>query len=467
MNNNPTYQQPLCTSCATSVESNTETTRQRDGNETITTANDTVRLVPERRFPGYWDNWEIKGLYEVCDSIIVGFPFKGQDITDDESGHPILRAYSIGEGRILHGKDYDKFYPYDSKHLERYQVHTNDIVIAMDGSVGKNISLISENEDKYLLIQRVARLRIKEYPIQLIYQQIISQRFKDFAKAEKVGAVIAHISQKQIESFPIFIPTSSVEQQKIADCLQSIDEYIAATNQKLEQLKIHKKALLQKLFPQRGKNIPEFRFPEFQNAEPWKEKTLGEVFKRIKDKNRKNNKNVLTISAQYGLISQYDFFHKNVAATDVSNYYLIKKNDFAYNKSRSQGYPYGAIKSLKLYEDGVVSPLYICFRLKNNDYNNDFFEQYFKTELINYEIGKMAQEGARHHGLLNISTKEFFNNVLLFVPSPSEQNKIAACLRSIDEDITSTTQKIEQLKNHKNALLQQLFVNKQSYNMPN
>ena len=213
--------------------------------------------------------------------------------------------------------------------------------------------------------------------------------------------------------------------------------------------------------------MPELRFPEFQDAEPWEEKALGEVFKRIKDKNKKNNKNVLTISAQYGLISQYDFFHKNVAAIDVLNYYLIKRNDFAYNKSRSQGYPYGAIKSLKLYEDGVVSPLYICFRLKNNDYNNDFFEQYFGAELINYEIGKMAQEGARHHGLLNISTYDFFNKVLLFVPSPPEQNKIAACLRSIDEDIIFTTQKIEQLKNHKNALLQQLFVNKQSYNMPN
>jgi type I restriction enzyme S subunit len=91
---------------------------------------------------------------------------------------------------------------------------------------------------------------------------------------------------------------------------------------------------------------------------------LGDIFERIKDRNVENNKNVLTISAQYGLVNQFEYFNKNVAATDITNYYLIKKGDFAYNKSRSQGYPYGAIKPLLLYEKGVVSTLYICFRLK-------------------------------------------------------------------------------------------------------
>jgi type I restriction enzyme S subunit len=192
-------------------------------------------------------------LGEVCDSILVGFPFKGEDITDDASGHPILRAFSIGEGIIRHGKDYDKYYPYDAEKLKKYEVRKGDIVISMDGSVGKNIAMVSEKEERNLLIQRVARLRITNYPIHLIFQQIISQRFKDYAAGEKKGAVIAHISQKQIELFPIYVPDSPAEQEKIAYCLSALDDQIAAEMKKLTALKDYKKGLMQQLFPQPAK----------------------------------------------------------------------------------------------------------------------------------------------------------------------------------------------------------------------
>ena len=149
--------------------------------------------------------------------------------------------------------------------------------------------------------------------------------------------------------FKIFVPSYS-EQQKIADCLSSIDSYISSINEKIEQLKAHKKSLMQKLFPQNGQTVPEYRFPEYKSAGVWKEIKFGDVFSRITERNTKNCQNVLTISAQYGLVSQYDYFHKNVAASDISNYHLIQKGDFAYNKSRSQGYPFGAIRSLRLYD---------------------------------------------------------------------------------------------------------------------
>ena len=205
---------------------------------------------PRMRLAGCSGDWEEKRLGDVCDNMLVGFPFKGQDITNDKSGHPILRAYSIGTGCIMHGEGYDKYFPHDAKALEKYMVRSGDIVIAMDGSVGRNIAMVSDAEDGFLLIQRVARLRIKDYPIQLIYQQIISQRFKDFASAEKVGSIISHISQKQIESFPIYLPFSKDEQKKIAECLSALDDQIAAESAKLEALKDHKRGLMQQLFPQ-------------------------------------------------------------------------------------------------------------------------------------------------------------------------------------------------------------------------
>lgn len=205
------------------------------------------------------------------------------------------------------------------------------------------------------------------------------------------------------------------------------------------------------------KILPKLRFPEFKNDGEWKVVKLGEIFKRITDKNKENNNNVLTISAQDGLVSQYDYFNKNVAANDVTGYYLIKTGDFAYNKSRSQGYPYGAIKPLKLYDKGVVSTLYICFRTKEQNSCIDFYEHYFETDLIHNEIGKIAQEGARNHGLLNISTEDFFEKISLFIPSLPEQQKIASFLTLLDEQISAHTKKLEALKAHKKSLMQQLF----------
>lgn len=206
------------------------------------------------------------------------------------------------------------------------------------------------------------------------------------------------------------------------------------------------------------KYIPALRFPEFQNDREWKEYPLGQIFSRITKRNSVNNQNVLTISAQYGLISQYDYFNKNVAAIDVSNYYHISKYDFAYNKSKSQGYPYGAIKPLKLYEVGVVSPLYICFRIKDDrSFINTFFEYYFESGLMHKEIDKISQEGARNHGLLNISTKDFFDKIILYIPSFGEQKKIAKCLASIDKEIDAAKRKLMLLKEHKKGLMQRLF----------
>lgn len=153
-----------------------------------------------------------------------------------------------------------------------------------------------------------------------------------------------------------------------------------------------------------------------------------------------------------------DFFNKSVSAKDITGYYLIKKGDFAYNKSYSNGYPWGAIKPLKLYDKGVVSTLYICFRL-NEKYvaYERFFEHYFETGLQNSEISQIAQEGARNHGLLNISVQDFFNKVNLCLPSPEEQQAIADCLSSLDSLISEQNQHIGRLKTHKKGLMQQLF----------
>lgn len=187
----------------------------------------------------------------------------------------------------------------------------------------------------------------------------------------------------------------------------------------------------------------------------WKVVHFNECFHRLTQKNTENNQNVLTISAQQGLISQLDYYNTLYASEDKTGYFLLQKGDFAYNKSYSADYAYGAIKQLEKYDKGIVSPLYICFSA-NEGTNTDFYRQYFEAGMFNREIYKIAQEGARNHGLLNVSTPEFFSAVLVF-PPVEEQKKIAEVLSCCNRVIELKQQLIAEMQQLKSGFLQAMF----------
>ncbi|MED3654293.1 restriction endonuclease subunit S [Heyndrickxia sporothermodurans] len=188
----------------------------------------------------------------------------------------------------------------------------------------------------------------------------------------------------------------------------------------------------------------------------WSVVRLKDKFDRITTKNKKNVTNVLTISAQHGLINQEMYFNKSVASKDLSNYILLEKGDFAYNKSYSNGYPYGAIKKLSKYDEGVVSSLYICFKPTSNNKTPEFYEHYFEAGMFNHEIHAIAQEGARNHGLLNVSIGDFFNSYIIDADE-KELNKIASILSTWDKAIELKEKLIEQKKELKKGLMQKLL----------
>ncbi|PRO86786.1 restriction endonuclease subunit S [Lactiplantibacillus pentosus] len=176
----------------------------------------------------------------------------------------------------------------------------------------------------------------------------------------------------------------------------------------------------------------------------WEQRKLSDVVKRITRKNKKLESTLpLTISAQYGLVDQHTFFDKQVASRDVSGYYLIKKGEFAYNKSYSNGYPVGTIKRLEKYSEGVLSTLYILFKPVQVD--SQFLVTYFEGNMWYTEIMKRATEGARNHGLLNIAPKDFFE-MNLFIPTIDEQVKVGIIIQVVDDLIAANEY------NHKNAL---------------
>ena len=188
----------------------------------------------------------------------------------------------------------------------------------------------------------------------------------------------------------------------------------------------------------------------------WQTVQFKALFSRISRKNEEGNTNVLTISAQHGLINQEEFFNKSVASEDKSNYYLLHRGDFAYNKSYSNGYPFGALKQLTRYEKGVVSPLYICFSKTEENQYPLFYSHYFEGGLMNHEIHAFAQEGARNHGLLNISVDDFFNSIILLPPF-AEQEKIADILTASDNVIALKEKRIVEKQRQKKYLMQQLL----------
>ena len=162
----------------------------------------------------------------------------------------------------------------------------------------------------------------------------------------------------------------------------------------------------------------------------WKTVPLNSRFTRSTRKNKSGCENVLTISAQMGLVNQREFYDKDIASEDKSSYFLMKNGEFAYNKSYSMGYPYGAIKQLTKYDEGIVSPLYICFAPKVGT-NTAFYTQYFEGGRYNREIYRIAQEGARNHGLLNVAVDDFFTGTLA-EPGADEQQRIAEILAACD-----------------------------------
>lgn len=202
-------------------------------------------------------------------------------------------------------------------------------------------------------------------------------------------------------------------------------------------------------------NTPKLRFPEFSGE--WEEKKLSDFMTRITRKNSNNESSrVLTISSVDGLIDQGEFFKKQIASKDTSGYYLLKKGDFAYNKSYSVGYDYGSIKRLNRYENGVVSTLYICMSL-TSDTNSDYLTHYFDSMKWNKSVSEISAEGARNHGLLNIPTDSFFQTKHFLAPSLAEQQKIAAFLSNVDSIITAETKILNALQKKKKALMQKLF----------
>ncbi|WP_086141072.1 restriction endonuclease subunit S [Limosilactobacillus reuteri] len=407
------------------------------------------KMVPEVRFKGFTDDWEQRKLSSIAHQTFGGGTPSKSNKQFWNGDFPWIQSSDLAEDTIR-GVHPNKFITQNALLISAAKkIPKNSIAIVSRVGVGK-VALIPFNYSTSQDFLSLSGLKINSqfatYSIHKIMKKTASQL---------QGTSIKGITKKDILNKTIIFPISEKEQVHISSLLKYVDYIISLQQRKLEQLKQLKKAMLQQLFVDKNSKQPNLRFKNFNSD--WKQRKLKNISKRILRKNSDLQSLLpLTISAQDGLVDQTLYFNKQVASKQLKNYLLLYNGDFAYNKSYSVGYPYGAIKRLDKYKQGVLSTLYIAFKPTN--INSDFLQHYYDTDKWYREIYRNAAEGARNHGLLNISANDFFNSKLVTPSDNEEQLKIAKIINLFNHLITLRQDNLTQLTTLKKYLLQKLFI---------
>lgn len=394
-------------------------------------------------------DWEVKRFGSVCMKLLDGTHFspKSKDGLFKYVTSKNIRNEGLDLGNIN--------YVSEKEHREifkRCPVEYGDILLTKDGA-STGACCKNTLKEEFSLLSSVALLRtdsnkmINEYLLQFIKSPLGQKIIQD----EISGQAITRITLEKIRFFKITVPPLP-EQRAIAHVLSLMDSAINQNNQLIAQKELRKKWLMQNLLT--GKK----RLKGFDGE--WKEVPMSNVFNRVTRKNSEDNTNVVTISAQRGFVRQTDFFNKAIASEIIDNYFLVEKGEFCYNKSYSNGYPWGATKRLNGFDKAVVTTLYICFGLKNPQKNSgDFFEQYFEANQLDRGLTKISHEGGRAHGLLNVTPSDFFS-LKITIPSFEEQAAIAQVLQAADKEIQLLKAKTDKLREQKKGMMQVLLTGK-------
>lgn len=298
-------------------------------------------------------------------------------------------------------------------------------------------------------------LRSRGLDEKYLYTLVNSESFLKVANISS-GSKMPRADWNLVSTTKFVVPSAKDEQKAIGKYFTFLDSQISASTSRLASLKQMKAASLQAMFPQEGETVPKIRFKGFE--EEWKKVKLNSFAKRVTRKNSHLESTLaLTITSAHGLVSQIDYFNNLVVGSNIRNYYLLKKGEFAYNKSYSNGYPFGSVKRLERYEQGILSTLYITFSI-DNSISSDYLTHFFDTNLWHKEVAERAAEGARNHGLLNIGANDFLDINIWKPESKAEQQAIASYFTSLDRQISLQSQSLEKLKQIKSACLDKMFV---------
>lgn len=396
-----------------------------------------------------FSGWEEKTLGELCAPLTYGMnaaatKFDGENryirITDiDDETHALLPNDIVSPSGELDDK---------------YLVKKGDILLARTGaSTGKSF-LYHPKDGKLFYAGFLIKAHV--FPSSddyFIYSQTLTDRYWKWVKTASMRSGQPGINANEYASYSFAVP-SLPEQRKIADFLSAVDAVIAAQQAEVDAWEQRKKGVMQKLFSQ------EVRFKADDGSEfpAWESATVGELFTFVTEKNKDGHiNNVITNSAERGLVPQREYFDKDIAVDgNTKGYTVIRKGDFVYNPRKSTSAPFGPFNIYERNEVGIVSPLYTCLT-PYDDEMAPYLAWYFKTNRWHpYIVTHGAQSGARHDRVG--MTVALMEGIPVLLPSLPEQRKIADCLASMDEVIQKSKGELAKWRELKKGLLQQMFV---------
>ena len=366
---------------------------------------------------------------------------------NSKTGVPVVGMRNLQNGKVVFNDL--PFVVIDETEKERLLLHDGDILLNrtnsydLVGKVGYVEKAIEAVFASYLVRLKVDKKKSDPRFVAVWLTSFWAEQMLKKIATRAVSQV--NLNPTEFKKFCLIPVPPLPEQKAIADLLSAWDEAIEKTERLIQAKKKSFKRLLNDLIHQGRSN------------HTWKSFNLSDLCYSISRKNEENNTNILTSSAQNGLVSQLEYYNKNVSAENITGYYLLKKGEFAYNRSSAKGYPYGATKRLDRYEKGVLSTLSLCFALRPDaPCESDFLLHIFESGAVHRELRTVCQEGARSHGLLNI-TKADFLGINLFLPSQEEQQKIQSVLNTAQKEIDLLKQLAEKYKTQKRGLMQKVL----------
>ena len=403
------------------------------------------------RFRGFTDAWE-QCKFGECYKINSGFAFKYQDY--QVSGISLINGESIQHGYIDNSNM--NYLPESFK--EDYAdliLNEGDIVVGLNRPITNGslkIARITKEYDGSLLYQRAGKIAYKDNVDKNFSFVILSKEIFAYTLKEAVGSDQPFISTAKLNKWLMMIPNSFEEQKKVGEFFSNLDNLITLHQCKCEDTKELKKYMLQKMFPQNGKKIPEIRFADFTDA--WEQRKFSD-FTFPAGKRNKDNLDL----EPYAITNNQGFIPQNEAHdefgymkdTDRRAYNIVSTNSFAYNPARIN---VGSIGYYEGSENVIVSSLYEIFQTAH--YVDDrFLWHWFKSNEFLKWIERLQEGSVRLY---------FYYDKLcecqMLMPSVEEQKKIAGCLDNLDHLITLHQRKCDELKEVKKFMLQNMFPQK-------
>ncbi|WP_368651894.1 restriction endonuclease subunit S [Lactococcus raffinolactis] len=399
---------------------------------------------PQLRFEGFTDDWEQRKLGKVFKTYSGMTPLRS-DISNFKNPEvPWIKTTDLKNSYITSNDE-----KISAKAANKLKVlPVNTVLIAMYGGFNQ-IGRTGLLTYPATINQALTALEPNDSISPYFLLTELNYRVNDWKKFAASSRKDPNITKRDIDNFMINFPTQQ-EQQKVGSFFQQLDNTITLHQRKLDLLKEQKKGYLQKMFPKNGAKVPELRFAGF--TDDWEERKLRDLLNKNSEKNKNLSViNVESVSNKTGFTKQTDQFEDySVASADLSNYYVIREKQFAYNPSRIN---VGSIAYKDLGDEiSVVSPLYVSFSTKKV-LNDGFFWNWFKTASFDAQRQRLSEGGVRD----TLSFNQLSEMNTMF-PTYPEQEKIASFFKQLDDTIVLHQRKLDLLKEQKKGFLQKMFV---------